>query len=71
MSISFWHPTVEPTVVPFTARELIEPLQTEVNCAQLFGMHCRGLVGRCILTMNYLQLMNVYLHRLLLEESLH
>ena len=37
-------------LLPFTARELIEPLQVELNCNQLFGMHCRGLVGHCILT---------------------
>jgi len=45
-------------LLPFTARELIEPLQVELNCNQLFGMNCRGLVGRCILTVNHLQLMH-------------
>ncbi len=40
-----------------TARELIEPLQTELNLAQLFGMRRRSLVGHCILTMSHLQLM--------------
>ena len=45
-------------LLPFTARELIEPLQVELNCNQLFGMHCRGLVGHCILTVNHLQLMH-------------
>ena len=42
---------------PFTARELIEPLQVELNCNKLFGMHCRGLVGHCILTVSQLELM--------------
>ena len=45
-------------LLPFTARELIEPLQVELSCTQLFGMHCRGLVGHCILTVNHLQLMH-------------
>ena len=45
-------------LMPFTAHELIEPLQTELNCTQLFGMHCRGLVGHCILTVNHLRLMH-------------
>ncbi len=45
-------------LLPFTARELIEPLQVELNCKQLFGMHCIGLAGRCILTVNHLQLMH-------------
>ena len=27
-------------LMPFTARLLIEPLQTELNCTQLFGMRC-------------------------------
>ena len=45
-------------LLPFTARELIEPLQVELNCNQLFGLHCRGLVGHCILTVNHLQLMH-------------
>ena len=45
-------------LLPFTAREPIEPLQVELNCNQLFGMHCRGLVGHCILTVNHLQLMH-------------
>ena len=45
-------------LLPFTARELIEPLQSELNCNQLFGMHYRGLVGHCILTVNHLQLMH-------------
>ena len=40
-------------LLPFTARELIE-----LNCKQLFGMHCGGLVGHCILTVNHLQLMH-------------
>ena len=44
--------------LPFTARELIEPLQDELNCNQLFGTHCRGLVGHCILTVNHLQMMH-------------
>ena len=43
-------------LLPFTARELIEPLQVELNCNQLFGMHCRGLVGHCILAVNHLEL---------------
>ena len=43
---------------PFTARELIAPLQVELNCKQLFGMHCRRLVGHCILTENHLELMH-------------
>ena len=41
-----------------TARELTEPLQTELNCTQLFGMHCRGFVGHRILIVNHLQLMH-------------
>ena len=45
-------------LLPFTARELIEPLQVELDCNQLFGMHCRGLDGHCILTVNHLQLMH-------------
>ena len=45
-------------LLPFTASDLIEPLQVELNCKQLFGMHCRGLVGHCILTVNHLQLMH-------------
>ena len=45
-------------LLPLTAGELIEPLQVELNCKQLFGMHCSGLVGRCILTTNHLQLMH-------------
>ena len=45
-------------LLPLTARELIEPLQVELNWKQLFGMHCRGLVGHCILTTNHLQLMH-------------
>ena len=44
-------------LLPFTARELIEPLQSELNCNQLFGMHCRGLCGHCILTEGQLELM--------------
>ena len=43
-------------LLPFTARELIEPLQSELNCNQLFGMHCRGLAGHCILTVGQLEL---------------
>ena len=45
-------------LLSFTARELIEPLQVELKCKQSFGMHCRGLVGHCILTVNHLQLMH-------------
>ena len=45
-------------LLPFTTREWIEPLQVELNCKQLFGMHCRGLVGHCVLTVNHLQLMH-------------
>ena len=45
-------------LLPFTARELIEPLQVELNCNQLFGTHSRRLVGHCILTVNHLQLMH-------------
>ena len=44
-------------LLPFTARELIEPLQVELHCNQLFGMHCRGLVGHRILTVSQLELM--------------
>ncbi len=44
--------------MPFTTPELIEPLQTELNCTQLFGMHRRGLVGHCILIVSHLQLMH-------------
>ena len=43
-------------LLPFTAREMIEPLQSELNCNQLFGMHCRGLAGHCILTVGQLEL---------------
>ena len=42
--------------LPFTAREIIEELEVELNCNQLFGNHCRGLVGHCILTDNQLRL---------------
>ena len=42
--------------LPFTAREIIEALEVELNCNQLFGNHCRGLVGHCVLTDNQLQL---------------
>ena len=30
----------------------------ELNCNKIFGMHCRGLVGHCILTVNQLELMH-------------
>ena len=49
-------------LLPFTARELIEPLQSELNCNQLFGMHCRGLCGHCILTEGQLELMYEDVH---------
>ena len=49
-------------LLPFTARELIEPLQTELNCNQLFGMHCRGLCGHCTLTEGQLELMYEDVH---------
>ena len=42
--------------LPFTARQLVEALEVELNCNQPFGVHCRGLVGHCILTVNQLQL---------------
>ena len=42
--------------LPFTAREIIEALEVELNCNQLFGNHYRGLVGHCILTDNQLRL---------------
>ena len=44
--------------LPFTAKDLMEPLQMELNCNKIFGLHCRGLVGHCILTVNQLQLMH-------------
>ena len=44
--------------LPFTVKELMEPLQMELNCNKIFGMHCRGLVGHCILTVNQLELMH-------------
>ena len=44
--------------LPFTAREIIEALEVELNCNQLFGNHCRGLVGHCILTNNQLRLIH-------------
>ena len=44
--------------LPFTVKELMEPLQLELNCNKIFGMHCRGLVGHCILTVNQLELMH-------------
>jgi len=40
--------------LPFTAKELMDSLQVELNCNKIFGMRCRGLVGHCILTMNQL-----------------
>ena len=39
------------------ARDLIESLQVKLNCNKIFGLHCRGLAGQCILTVNQLQLM--------------
>ena len=42
--------------LPFTARQLVEAPEVELNCNQPFGVHCRGLVGQCILTVNQLQL---------------
>ena len=45
-------------LLPFTVKELMEPLQMELNCNKIFGMHCRGLVGHCILTVNQLELMH-------------
>ena len=44
--------------LPFTAREIIEALEAELNCNQLFGNHCRGLVGHCILIDDQLQLIH-------------
>jgi len=44
--------------LPFTAKELMDSLQVELNCNKIFGMHCRGLVGHCIFTANQLQLMH-------------
>ena len=43
--------------LPFTAKDLIESLQMELNCNKIFGLHDRGLVGHCILTVSQLQLM--------------
>ena len=43
--------------LPFTAKDLIESLQVELNCNKIFGLHYRGLVGHCILTVSQLQLM--------------
>ena len=45
-------------LLPFTVKELMEPLQMELNCNKIFGFHCRGLVGHCILTVNQLELMH-------------
>ena len=45
-------------LLPFTVKELMEPLQMELNCNKIFGLHCRGLVGHCILTVNQLELMH-------------
>ena len=42
--------------LPFTAKELIESLQVELNCNKIFGRDYRGLVGHCILTVSQLQL---------------
>ena len=39
-------------------KELMDSLQVELNCNKIFGMHCRGLVGHCILTVNQLGLMH-------------
>ena len=44
--------------LPFTAREIIEALEVELNCNQLFGNHCRGLLGHCILIDNQFQLIH-------------
>ena len=44
--------------LPFTAREIFEALEVELNCNQLFGNHCRGLVGHCILIDDQLQLIH-------------
>ena len=44
--------------LPFAVKELMDSLQLELNCNKIFGMHCRGLVGHCILTVNQLQLMH-------------
>ena len=33
-------------------------VQLELNCNKIFGLHCRGLVGHCILTVNQLELMH-------------
>eukprot|EP00438_Fugacium_kawagutii_P016935 Skav234515 [mRNA] locus=scaffold2162:187303:187944:+ [translate_table: standard] len=30
----------------------LAPMQQELNCRTLFGYHCRGLVGHCILTLS-------------------
>ena len=43
--------------LPFTAKDLIESLQVELNCNKIFGHHYRGLVGHCILAVSQLQLM--------------
>ena len=32
-------------LLPFTVKELMEPLQMELNCNKIFGTNCRGLVG--------------------------
>ena len=45
-------------LLPFTVKELMEPLQMELNCNKIFGTNCRGLVGHCILTVNQLELMH-------------
>ena len=44
--------------LPFTAKDLMDSLQVELNCNKIFGLHCRGLVGHGILTVNQLQLMH-------------
>lgn len=32
------------------ARDLIESLQVKLNCNKIFGLHCRGLAGQCIVS---------------------
>ena len=44
--------------LPFTAKDLMDSLQVDLNCNKIFGLHCRGLHGHCILTVNQMQLMH-------------
>ena len=45
MPLRIWHSTA------------LHCMQSELNCNQLFGMHCRGPCGHCILTEGQFELM--------------